>query len=112
MMSRARQVSSPAASGSQVLQGPEDQSTVQSSGTLRLRGENNAAPSEISNPGRHIRWSNDVVDNEGMGKKSSKGKSVSCSTKKKKRVDHSMSSHFPLTAVYSVLYLSQASTCW
>lgn len=86
MMSRARQVSSPAASGSQVLQGPEDQSTVQSSGTLRLRGENNAAPSEISNPGRHIRWSNDVVDNEGMGKKRSKGESVSHQKKKKKLI--------------------------
>lgn len=103
-MSRARQVSSPAASGSQVLQGPEDQSTVQSSGTLRLRGENNAAPSEISNPGRHIRWSNDVVDNEGMGKKRSKGESVS--HQKKKKSWYYVRWHFLLTAVYSVLYLS------
>jgi protein phosphatase 1 regulatory subunit 11 len=35
------------------------------SGTLRLRAE----PAEA----RHIQWADDVVDNEGMGKKSSKG---------------------------------------
>lgn len=35
------------------------------SGTLRLRAE----PAEQ----RHIQWAEDVVDNEGMGKKSSKG---------------------------------------
>lgn len=35
------------------------------SGTLRLRAE----PAER----RHIQWAEDVVDNEGMGKKSSKG---------------------------------------
>jgi hypothetical protein len=35
------------------------------SGVLRLRAE----PSER----RHIQWAEDVVDNEGMGKKSSKG---------------------------------------
>lgn len=38
------------------------------SGTLRLRAE----PSEQ----RHIQWAEDVVDNEGMGKKSSKGTSL------------------------------------
>jgi protein phosphatase 1 regulatory subunit 11 len=37
------------------------------SGVLRLRAE----PSER----RHIQWAEDVVDNEGMGKKSSKGTS-------------------------------------
>lgn len=37
------------------------------SGTLRLRAE----PTEQ----RHIQWAEDVVDNEGMGKKSSKGMS-------------------------------------
>ncbi|KAJ5622810.1 Type 1 phosphatases regulator ypi1 [Penicillium lividum] len=43
------------------------------SGTLRLRGED--APSVTPEPSssRRIRWSEDVVDNEGMGKKSSKG---------------------------------------
>ena len=35
------------------------------SGVLRLRAE----PTER----RHIQWAEDVVDNEGMGKKSSKG---------------------------------------
>jgi len=35
--------------------------------TLRLRAE--AEPSE----GRRIQWAEDVIDNEGMGKKSSKG---------------------------------------
>ncbi len=35
------------------------------SGVLRLRAE----PSEQ----RHIQWAEDVVDNEGLGKKSSKG---------------------------------------
>lgn len=36
------------------------------SGVLRLRAE----PTER----RHIQWAEDVVDNEGMGKKSSKGR--------------------------------------
>lgn len=35
------------------------------SGTLRLRAE----PAEE----RHIQWAEDVIDNEGMGKRSSKG---------------------------------------
>lgn len=38
--------------------------------TLRLRAEE--AP-EATSSSRRIRWSEDVVDNEGMGKKSSKG---------------------------------------
>lgn len=66
---------------------PHLQSTTQTSqqpspvlpGTLRLRGEETpsapAAPSSSSGP--RIRWSEDVVDNEGMGKKSSKGKITS-----------------------------------
>lgn len=46
------------------------------SGTLRLRGENNPTAAETDQEGRsarRIKWSEDVVDNEGMGKKSSKG---------------------------------------
>lgn len=35
------------------------------SGTLRLRADNSQR--------RHIQWADDVIDNEGMGKKSSKG---------------------------------------
>ncbi|KAF2227245.1 hypothetical protein BDZ85DRAFT_253962 [Elsinoe ampelina] len=35
--------------------------------TLRLRAESDAGQA------RHIQWAEDVIDNEGMGKKSSKG---------------------------------------
>ncbi|RMJ28226.1 hypothetical protein PHISP_00929 [Aspergillus sp. HF37] len=45
------------------------------SGTLRLRGENNPTAAETDQEGRstrRIKWSEDVVDNEGMGKKKSK----------------------------------------
>ncbi|KAF9884987.1 hypothetical protein FE257_000810 [Aspergillus nanangensis] len=44
------------------------------SGTLRLRAENEpAAASDLEDvSARRIRWSEDVIDNEGMGKKSSK----------------------------------------
>lgn len=75
-MPQTRQMPSPAASSSQVLQVPDEQSAIRISGTLRLRGEDNSNSSGIntgSAPNRHIRWSQDVVDNEGMGKKSSKG---------------------------------------
>lgn len=77
-MSRNRQIpSSPAASGSHVLQVPEDQSANRISGTLRLRADDSTATSSnVGNedvPSRRIRWDEDVVDNEGMGKKKSKG---------------------------------------
>lgn len=39
-------------------------------GTLRLRAE-----AEEPSEQRRIQWAEDVIDNEGMGKKSSKGKS-------------------------------------
>jgi hypothetical protein len=59
-----RVASPPASSGSAVqLEGPARINTLV--GTLRLRAE----PS----PRRRIRWADDVIDNEGMGKKSSKG---------------------------------------
>ncbi|KAJ5131705.1 Type 1 phosphatases regulator ypi1 [Penicillium atrosanguineum] len=48
-----------------------DPSTVRLTGTLRLRGDETPSTSEPSSA-RRIRWSEDVVDNEGMGKKSSK----------------------------------------
>ncbi|OCK83623.1 hypothetical protein K432DRAFT_379331 [Lepidopterella palustris CBS 459.81] len=48
------------------------------SGTLRLRAE----PAEE----RHIQWAEDVVDNEGMGKKSSK---VCCIYHKPRAIDES-----------------------
>jgi hypothetical protein len=44
-----------------------------------LRAENDGTATdqvEDATPGRHIRWTEDVVDNEGMGKKSSKGKRI------------------------------------
>ncbi|KAJ5589514.1 hypothetical protein N7537_012192 [Penicillium hordei] len=40
--------------------------------TLRLRAEAPTDTSEATSSSRRIRWSEDVVDNEGMGKKSSK----------------------------------------
>ncbi|CAK4010189.1 Hypothetical predicted protein [Lecanosticta acicola] len=52
-------------SGSQTLVEPQASSSNPSA-TLRLR----ASPDQAS--ARHIRWSSDVIDNEGMGKKSSK----------------------------------------
>ncbi|KAL4740877.1 phosphatase inhibitor-domain-containing protein [Aspergillus similis] len=45
---------------------------VQVTGTLRLRAEGDSQTVGEEIPVRHIRWSEDVVDNEGMGKKSSK----------------------------------------
>ncbi|KAI7266342.1 hypothetical protein KC345_g8214 [Hortaea werneckii] len=38
--------------------------------TLRLRAEE--TPPQPTSPSPHVRWAEDVVDNEGMGKKSSK----------------------------------------
>ena len=40
--------------------------------TLRLRGEVRG-PEERTEQGRRIQWAEDVVDNEGLGRKSSKG---------------------------------------
>ncbi|KAF1964402.1 hypothetical protein BU23DRAFT_492831 [Bimuria novae-zelandiae CBS 107.79] len=54
----------PAASGSQTQTNTQPTLRLPTSGTLRLR----ATPAER----RHIQWAEDVVDNEGMGKKSSK----------------------------------------
>ncbi|KAJ5909168.1 hypothetical protein N7495_001850 [Penicillium taxi] len=47
-----------------------ESSVVRLTGTLRLRGDD--TPSTSTEPARRIRWSEDVVDNEGMGRKSSK----------------------------------------
>lgn len=56
----------PASSGSQTQTSTQPVLRLSApSGTLRLRAE----PVER----RHIQWAEDVVDNEGMGKKSSKG---------------------------------------
>ncbi|CAG8303235.1 unnamed protein product [Penicillium salamii] len=63
-MSRTRQLHNP-----QTTTEAREES-VPISTTLRLRAEE--AP-EATSSSRRIRWSEDVVDNEGMGKKSSKG---------------------------------------
>ncbi|RAL13602.1 PPP1R11/YPI1 family protein [Aspergillus homomorphus CBS 101889] len=81
-MSQARQTVSTSASGSRIEslaethhEGP---STTRISATLRLRAENTEdQPVPIEGTtnqtsSRHIQWSDDVIDNEGMGKKSSK----------------------------------------
>ncbi|KAL4913469.1 phosphatase inhibitor-domain-containing protein [Aspergillus aurantiobrunneus] len=49
-----------------------DTSNDRVTGTLRLRAEDDASLNRHETPTRHIRWSEDVIDNEGMGKKSSK----------------------------------------
>ncbi|KAJ5458940.1 hypothetical protein N7530_010884 [Penicillium desertorum] len=71
-MSRTRQ---PMASNlfQTTTESPQDSPTAHIPTTLRLRAEE--APtdtSEATSSSRRIRWSEDVVDNEGMGKKSSK----------------------------------------
>jgi protein phosphatase 1 regulatory subunit 11 len=79
-MSRSRQIAPSGTSGSRVEslpQQPGAPSTIHVSGTLRLRAENEPTVEETTEDmgsHRHIRWSEDVIDNEGMGKKSSKGK--------------------------------------
>lgn len=77
-MSRNRQTPTPATpSGSHVLEATENESAAQFPRILRLRAEDNNASSSRNNDedasNRRIRWSEDVVDNEGMGKKKSKG---------------------------------------
>ncbi|KAJ5880551.1 Type 1 phosphatases regulator ypi1 [Penicillium subrubescens] len=49
-----------------------ESSTLRLTGTLRLRAEDTPDTTAEPSPSRRIRWSEDVVDNEGMGKKSSK----------------------------------------
>lgn len=96
-MSRTRQLG--ANSHLQTSTESRDSSTARLSGTLRLRGEETRHTSEPS-PARRIRWSEDVVDNEGMGKKSSKGQ-YSCL--------HDRQGNDLLTT-RSVLHLPQIST--
>ncbi|KAJ5855729.1 uncharacterized protein N7529_009673 [Penicillium soppii] len=66
-MSRSRQ---PASNSLRTTTESREQS-VPFPATLRLRAEEAPAAEETSSS-RRIRWSEDVVDNEGMGKKSSK----------------------------------------
>ena len=77
MMAAQRQQNTTPASGTATMTAtstpaqPADQIPLpfRSSGTLRLRAE--AEPSTTRE--RRIQWAEDVVDNENMGKKSSKG---------------------------------------
>lgn len=72
-MSRSNQPSgNPSPALQTATQTSHDPSTVRLPRTLRLRGDETLNTDEPS-PARRIRWSEDVVDNEGMGKKSSKG---------------------------------------
>ncbi|KAL5333652.1 phosphatase inhibitor-domain-containing protein [Aspergillus crustosus] len=68
-ISQSSTSSSPGSSTSRVQ---EDTLSTRITGTLRLRVEDNSSTSRNEPPARRIRWSADVVDNEGMGKKSSK----------------------------------------
>ncbi|KAB8229254.1 PPP1R11/YPI1 family protein [Aspergillus alliaceus] len=93
-MSRSRQIVPSGTSGSRierVSQQSGSSSTVQVPGMLRLRAENEPIVESIAEDGgshRHIRWSEDVIDNEGMGKKSSK---VCCIYHKSRPVGESSS---------------------
>lgn len=71
IMSQARQPTANHA-GRTTTQTSRESSTVRLPGTLRLRGDETPNTNEPA-PARRIRWSEDVVNNEGMGKKSSKG---------------------------------------
>ncbi|TQB68005.1 Type 1 phosphatases regulator ypi1 [Monascus purpureus] len=73
-MSQTRQATSnPAFASTRITsQTTSDSSHSHSSGLLRLRGEDTPNADEDIASARHIRWSEDVIDNEGKGKKSSK----------------------------------------
>ncbi|PWY64713.1 type 1 phosphatases regulator ypi1 [Aspergillus heteromorphus CBS 117.55] len=77
-MSRTRRISPNTASSSQVESAVEQyviSSTDRAPATLRLRAENEPASRGIDqgeNTPQRIRWSEDVIDNEGLGRKSSK----------------------------------------
>ncbi|PLB54315.1 hypothetical protein P170DRAFT_13957 [Aspergillus steynii IBT 23096] len=66
------------------------ESSARTQGTLRLRAENDSVRENDldGSTSRRIRWSEDVVDNEGMGKKSSK---VCCIYHKNRPVGESSS---------------------
>ncbi|KAJ6150771.1 hypothetical protein N7470_007365 [Penicillium chermesinum] len=69
-MSRVRQAANP--SHTRTATEPAQESAARLSGTLRLRGDDTPTVAPEPSAARRIRWSEDVVDNEGMGKKSSK----------------------------------------
>lgn len=92
-MSRSRQQLSAGGTSSTVERlAPQhgDPQSLRVSGTLRLRADDEptADNNEANGPTRRIRWSEDVVDNEGMGKKSSK---VCCIYHKPRQIGESSS---------------------
>lgn len=77
-MSRTRNQPASGGASSRVESLPHQHGDLRVSGTLRLRADDEHTTGDNEGAGvtRHIQWSEDVVDNEGMGKKSSKGKHV------------------------------------
>lgn len=73
-MSRTRQPVNLQPQSATETETSRESSTFRLTGTLRLRAEDTPDTTAEPSPSRRIRWSEDVVDNEGMGKKSSKGK--------------------------------------
>ncbi|KAF3385571.1 Type 1 phosphatases regulator ypi1 [Penicillium rolfsii] len=71
-MSRARQPVTFQPPSTTETETSRESSTLRLTGTLRLRAEDTPDTTAEPSPSRRIRWSEDVVDNEGMGKKSSK----------------------------------------
>jgi hypothetical protein len=78
-------------------------------GTLRLRAEDVPSVDQDASPARRIRWSEDVVDNEGMGKKSSKGTDPGQAIKDPISLVMSATN---CSAIVSMLHLPQGETSW
>jgi hypothetical protein len=85
-----------------------ESSTLRLTGTLRLRAEDTPDTTAEPSPSRRIRWSEDVVDNEGMGKKSSKGKQPSPLPSRPSHDKYSILTRPPHPS--SLLHLPQSST--
>lgn len=106
-MSRTRQIPSEPASSSQLELTEEHTNTssaIPGPATLRLRAADEPAanrPEMNEGTSRRIRWSEDVIDNEGMGKKSSKGNPSLASGLSESVLTYG-----------SVLHLSQKPTYW
>ena len=71
------------------------------SATLRLRA---AAVEE-----HHVQWADDVVDNEGMGKKSSKGAANGSPITKLMRL---LTTDYIFLSLSSMLHISQTASLW
>lgn len=67
MTDRQSQQAAPTASQTTTQRAAEPERRTETPRTLRLRGASHAN-------GRSVQWVEDVVDNEGLGRKSSKGR--------------------------------------